>query len=102
MRPNRVIARAYFARGVRLWLVVRAAASAVLLAGQVNPIHLPLASSIQLVAFATGVCFLDTLRLRERAFLGNLGVRPSALAVMFAVPAIVGEAAIRIAAQALS
>src|SRR6185437_8055272 len=102
MRPNRVIVRAYLGRGLRLWLAVRAVGTAVLLLGHVNPIRLPVASNIQLVAFSVGVCFLETYRLRERALLGNLGVRPGALAVIFSLPAIVGEAAIRMAALVIS
>lgn len=102
MRPNRLIVRAYLGRGLGLWLAVRAVGTAVLLVGRVNPMRLPVASSIQLVAFAVGVCFLETHRQRERALLGNLGVRPASLAVIFALPAIVGEAAIRMAALALS
>jgi len=102
MRPNRVIVRAYLGRGLRLWLAVRAVGTAVLLVGHVNPIHLPVASNIQLVAFTVGVCFLETYRLRERALLGNLGVRPGALAIIFALPAIVGETAIRMVVVAVS
>jgi hypothetical protein len=102
MRPNRLIVRTYLGRGLGLWLAVRAVGTAVLLVGHVNPMRLPVASSIQLVAFAVGVCFLETHRQRERALLGNLGVRAGTLAVVFAVPAIVGEAAIRIVVVMLS
>lgn len=102
MRPNRLIVRTYLGRGLGLWLVVRAVGTAVLLVGHVNPMRLPVASSIQLVAFAVGVCFLETHRQREWALLGNLGVRPGSLAVIFALPAIVGEATIRMAVLALS
>ena len=102
MRPNRVIVRAYLVRGLWLWLSVRAVATAVLLLGRVDPVHLPLASQFQIAAFAVGACFLETHRQRERALLGNLGVRAGALATIFAVPAILGEATIRLAVLSLS
>lgn len=94
MLPHPLIVRAYVARGIRLWLAMRAIVTCLLLLGASSQ-RLSLSAMIQLVVVSVALCFLDTHRRRERALLGNLGVRPLTLAVLFALPAVLGEMAIR-------
>ncbi|MEO7456916.1 MAG: hypothetical protein ABIY52_11690 [Gemmatimonadaceae bacterium] len=48
-----------------------------------------------IVLLSVGVSLLETHLRRERAFLGNLGVRPLVIGLLFAAPALIGELAIR-------
>ena len=86
-----MVVRAYAARGAKLWLATRAAVSIVFLFGQVNPLDFSISGSMRMVVIAVGVSFLETHRRGERALLANLGVRPRMLAVLFVVPALIGE-----------
>jgi hypothetical protein len=101
MRPNRLIVRAYLSRGARLWLVTRVLLSGVFLLAGTNPVQLPVATGVEIVLLSIGVSFLETRRRRERAFLANLGVRPVMLGALFAGPAMLGEAALRLGGTAL-
>ncbi|MGH7653783.1 MAG: hypothetical protein ACREN6_03880 [Gemmatimonadaceae bacterium] len=96
MRPNRLVVRAYLARGFRVWLVARGIATIVFLRAGIDPVRLPFASIAELVLLSVALCFFDTHRRRERALLGNLAVGAGSLAALFAVPAILGELAIRL------
>jgi hypothetical protein len=95
MRLNRLLLQAYLTRGGRLWLVTRAMLSAVFFLADVDPIHLSVPAAIEVVVLSVVVCFVDTYRNRERALLANMGVRPLAIASVFAAPAVVGEIALR-------
>lgn len=96
MLPNRLIVRAYATRGALLWVGTRAALSGVFLHGGVDPSRLSSVAIGEAVVLSIVVCFVETYRRHERALLGNLAVRPVTLAVLFAIPAILGEVAIRV------
>jgi multisubunit Na+/H+ antiporter MnhG subunit len=51
---------------------------------------------VPLIVLTVVICFLDTYRHREGAFLGNLGVGTLLLAVIFVAPALIGEVALRL------
>lgn len=101
MRPNRLVVRAYLSRGARLWLATRAMLAAVFLLAGSNPLRLSAAVVLEVILLSVVVSFLNTHRHRERALLGNLGVRPFMLAILFAGPALIGEAALWLGAAAL-
>ena len=94
MLPHPLIVRTYIARGIRLWLAIRGIVTCIILLGASSQ-RLSLPAMIQLVGVSVALCFLETHRRRERALLGNLGVPPFTLAVLFALPAVLGEIAIR-------
>lgn len=96
MRPNRYIVRAYVVRGARLWLIARLAIVVLFLLGGTDPVRLSTSVTVALVVLTVAICFLDTYRHRERAFLGNLGVGPLLLTTMFVTPALLGELALRL------
>lgn len=102
MRPNRLVVRAYLARGFRVWLVARGIATIVFLRAGVDPVRLPIASIAELVLLSVALCFLDIHRRKERALLGNLAIGGGSLAALFAIPAIFGELAIQLAVLGLA
>lgn len=61
-----------------------------------DPVRLSTPVMVALVVLTVAICFLDTYRHRERAFLGNLGVGPLLLATMFVTPVLIGELALRL------
>ena len=95
MLPPRILAGAFLTRGARIWALVRAAASVVMLAATV-PLHDVLRQSAPgaglLVAISVGACFADSWRHGEWGLLRNLAVSPAACAALFATPALFGEA----------
>ena len=104
MRPNRLIVRAYLARGAWLWVLARALLLAVLVfAPSFAPRDPTLPSPAEMLFRPSPVAMLWTVMLsvmlgwadvgrrRERALLGNLGVRPLHLTAFFAVTAAAGE-----------
>ncbi|MGH7670608.1 MAG: hypothetical protein ACRENQ_14075 [Gemmatimonadaceae bacterium] len=102
MRTDPAIIWAYSARGARLWLGTRAIVIAVLMLGGADPFELTAGTVIVMVGLSIAVGFVDTYRHGERMLLANLAVSPLLLGALFAVPAIVGEAALRLAAVAFS
>jgi hypothetical protein len=97
MRPNQLIARAYFTRGAWLWLGARLLSSAAIALGKMNPFEPSFAASAVVVTIATTLGAVDVVRRHERAFLENLGVSRAMLLVFFAGPALVGELIILLA-----
>ena len=93
--PASIILRAYFARGMWLWLIVRIAVAAVpVLVGALAPaavLRYSLSGSLALLVCCALLGVIDSRARRERALLGNLGVSDREIALMFAVPAAVGE-----------
>ena len=94
MLPNALIARAYVARGARIWLGARAILMVILWLGQ-SDLKLSLLASIQVVALSIALSFIDTHRHRERALLGNLGMQPVTVDALFGLPALLGEMMLR-------
>lgn len=101
MLPNSLIIRAYCFRGARLWLTLRALLSALFVVAGGEPFDVPVAVAVAIIALSVFLSFLDTYRYRERVMLGNLGVRPSVLAGLFFIPAIIGEATLFLGSSAL-
>lgn len=93
--------RAYAARGLGLWFLVRGVASAFILLSAGNPLRLTAAAAIAMVGISVGICYVDTHRKKEWPLLANLAVHPATLAATFVVPAILGETAVRVAAHLL-
>src|SRR5262245_50444633 len=91
-----MIVRAYVGRAARLWLLTRLAVGIVFLFGQGDPLDVSTRNSFGLVLVSTFACVAETTRRRELVLLGNLGVSYAQLAVFFALPAIAGEALLRI------
>jgi hypothetical protein len=96
MLPNPLILRWYVARALRLWVATRAIASLALAFGQEDPLHVPVRLSIALVAMSVGVCLLEVRIQHERALFANLGIPLGTLAMISALPAVVGELFVRI------
>ena len=95
MRAHSLVVRAYVRRGARLWLASRALLAAVFLFGQADPIRTPTMGAALIILWVVGVSILETHRRGEFVLLGNLGIRPSAVAAMYAVPATVAEVALQ-------
>jgi len=85
------VLRAYLGRGARLWLAVRLLASGILLVAGLNPLRLAPAAVVEIVVFSVIACLVDTYWHHERAWLGNLGIRPLTLGSLFVFPALLGE-----------
>lgn len=96
MRPNALIVRSYLLRGAQLWGSSRILLSAAFLLAGASPLGLGLTGVVGVILLNVALGFVETNRRRERALLGNLGVRTSMLMMLFAVPAIVGELALRL------
>lgn len=95
MWPNSVIVRAYMFRGAKLWLLLRTLLTGLFLLGGSPSILLPVSVLCGVVALSVFLAFLDTYRYRERVLLGNLGVRPVVLGMLFLIPAAIGETTLR-------
>ena len=93
--PAPPITRAYFARGMRLWLVVRLTVMIVpVLVKAATPaevLRYSPSGGLVLVALCGLLGFLDTRMRRERALLANLGIADREITAMFAAPAAFGE-----------
>lgn len=98
MKPNNEIVRVYVFRGARLWLSLRILVTIVFLLGGTSPIRVPPMVLVAIILLSVFLGFLDTYRYRERVLLGNLGIRPHILGILFLIPAATGEATIRIGA----
>jgi hypothetical protein len=99
---SRLVTQAYLARGARFWIATRALVSLFLMFAGSNPFDTSVGSSIEIALLSVALCFLDTRRRREDVLLGNLGLTRAVLAALFAIPAIVGEIAILIAASMIA
>ncbi|MCY7377996.1 MAG: hypothetical protein LH467_01485 [Gemmatimonadaceae bacterium] len=96
MRPNTLIIAHFAARGMRLWVVARLLAGAMIALDGGHPLYLDLSSAVLLVVSCIALGLADVRRRHERALLENLGVSPFARASFFACPALVGESAIAV------
>lgn len=102
MLPNPLVIRAYLFRGVLLWIVTRVAITSVLLLAGVDAIKLSTAAIVEVVLLIVVLGWIETLRHRERALLGNLGVSPVLLSTFFGAPALLGELVLRIGGAVLA
>ena len=94
MRPNALVAGMLLRRGLLLWLGARCVASAVLRLAGADVLHLAPQAVVAMIVIATAAALAQTMRLRERLFLGNLGVGLPAVAALFAAAAVAGELAV--------
>jgi hypothetical protein len=102
MVPNTLVANAYLRRALLLWLVLRGAITFVLLIAGADIWKLSTTALVEVVLLTVVLGWLEILRHRERTLLSNLGVSPLALSILFAVPAMLGEAVLRIGATVLA
>jgi hypothetical protein len=98
MLPNRIIARAYLARSLRLWLALRVLLAVVGALAAFNPLRLPVAAFGPVVVLTVVVAFVDLRWRHEQVMLANLGVSVTMLAALFAVPPLLAEIAVHILA----
>jgi hypothetical protein len=95
MRSTRRISqrwlRAFLLRSATLWIGTRIVFSLVLLRAGVNPLRLSFASNVESILLTVVVAFVASRRQNEQVFLGNLGLSPSFLTAVYAIPAIAGE-----------
>ncbi|MEP6492200.1 MAG: hypothetical protein ABJF01_05960 [bacterium] len=98
MRPNPLIARAYLARGARLWFGVRVLGSAAIAFGGMSPLHLTFGATMLIVTASVALGLVDMRRRHERALLENLGVTRITCVAFTVVPALLGEVSISLLA----
>lgn len=101
MYANTLVSRALLKRGAFLWLGTRMMISVVLFLSGTNPLELTLGASIGVMASATVLGFVQTVRMRERVFLANLGVPLPAITPFLLAPAVMGEMLIRAGWEAM-
>jgi hypothetical protein len=94
------IVEAYSVRGAWCWLATRAVLSLVRSFGTLPPLRVSTVTGMEIALLAVVVSVLETMHRRERSLIGNLAVHPALLVVCFAVPALAGEAALRLVLQA--
>ena len=99
MRPNSLVVRTYLMRGALLWLGARLIASAALGFAEMDPLRLPVATTIGLVVFSVLIGVADVHRRHERALLGNLGLSRGMLVGFLAGPPLCGEAILSLVAS---
>ena len=99
--PAPAIVRAWFARGIRLWLIVRLTVAVVpVLVAAADPadvLRYSLSGSVVLLSCCALLGFLDTRMRKERALLANLGISDREIVLLFAAPAALGEMMLAIA-----
>ena len=95
MSANPIVVRAYLMRAFRIWIATRLIVIATFLFAGEDPFHLPIIAEVLLVLISVGLCFADVHRRRERAFLGNMTLQTRELALLFLLPAMLGEAVFR-------
>jgi hypothetical protein len=101
MVPNTLVANAYLRRGLLLWLLLRAVITSVLFIAGAEIWQLSATALVEVVLLTVLLGWLEILRHRERTLLNNLGVSPLILSSLFAVPAMLGEAMLRIGVSVL-
>lgn len=102
MVPNTLVVSAYLRRGLLLWVVIRAAITFVLLIAGADIRKLSTTALVEVILLIVVLGWLEILRHRERTLLSNLGISPIVLSILLAVPAMLGEAALRIGASVLA
>jgi hypothetical protein len=101
MRHNRLVVTTFVTRGVRLWLIVRAALSGLLYLAGTNPLRLPIATTLGVLFIAVTAGYVEVHLNHERDLLGNLGIKRRSLVGFFLVPAMIGELLVRAVAYAI-
>jgi len=76
MLVNSFVAKPYLLRGLWLWLVARAPITILLVLVGADGLNLSASAQVEVVVLVVALGWIETLRRRERALLGNLGVSP--------------------------
>jgi hypothetical protein len=94
--PDPAFTRKFIFIGASMWLLFRAALIFAAAAGEsilvVPSLSLGLPASVSLIAMCGAIVVVDVLRRHERIFLANLGVSLRPVALIGAIPALLGEA----------
>ena len=101
MWPNSLFLRAFLSRSLRVWLIARVGISGLLLLMKIDPLRLTFAVGLDVIVLMVLVCIIDSVRLRERALIGNMGIATPVLVLIFAVPPICGECAVRLVSSVI-
>ena len=101
MRPNRLLATLMLRRGARLWLVTRVAVVGLIALAGDDPFRLPLITTAGVLLLCIMLCYVETYRNHERDLLGNLGIKRRSLAILFVIPALIGELIVHTMASAV-
>jgi hypothetical protein len=97
-----MLVRTFVARGFRLWLLTRLLIIAVFFftgglgGGAENPFKLASIAVASVIAMSVVVGLVETVRRRELALLGNLGVSRGYLVAFYGIPALFGEIVLRL------
>jgi len=91
MRAHWPYLQAYLVRGATCWLAAHAVVAAVAWFGSLPALPLTASGAFEMIAVSVALSFVDTLRRREMALIGNLAIHPLALTGALATPAILGE-----------
>ena len=90
--PDALLATTLMRRGAGTWLGMRGLLALALLLVEQPPVAISAGTALALVVAAAAVGVADAyVRRRERALLGNLGLRTGVLAALLALPALAGE-----------
>jgi len=95
MRAHWPYLQAYLVRGATCWLAAHAVVAAVAWFGGLPALPLSASAAFEMVVASVALGFVDALRRREMALIGNLAIHPVVLAGALATPAIVGELILR-------
>jgi hypothetical protein len=93
-----LVGRAYLTRGALLWASIRVLAGVLFVVLDSNPAHVPLIVSASIVSLVFALSYMDLRRRHEKVLLHNLGIPAAFVVIVAAVPAIVGESIIHLAA----
>jgi hypothetical protein len=91
MRAHWPYLQVYLVRGATCWLAAHAVVAAVAWFGSLPALPLTAFGAFEMIALSVALGFVDTLRRREMALIGNLAIHPVALTGALAMPAVVGE-----------
>ncbi len=91
MRAHWPYLQAYLVRGTTCWLAAHAVVGIVAWFGSLPALPLTVSGEFEMIALSVTLGFVDTLRRREMALIGNLAIHPVALTGALAIPAILGE-----------
>jgi hypothetical protein len=91
MRAHWPYLQAYLVRGATCWLAAHAVTAIVAWFGGLPALPLTTSAAFEMIAASVALGFVDTVRRREMALIGNLAIHPVALTGALAIPAILGE-----------
>jgi hypothetical protein len=97
MQPSPLIAQIYLRRAALIWLTMRLVISLVFLLAGADPLDVPLGVAAAIVGTSVGLLFADIGLHREQLLIANLATPNAAIAMIGAVPGIVGEIALAVA-----